>query len=366
LADVALSLSRAAPSARIAIVRAGGILAPEALPAELRETVEQEVAAARAQTCVALRPAEVERILRTAWGRRPADVLDELDPEPLGIAPAAQVHRGVLDGAEVAIKVRRPGVERGVRSDLALLDGLAGPLRAAFPRLDAGAVLRDVRALALDELDLEHEGSQQRRVARALRSVPGVAVPRPHSELAAEDVLVSDLLEGATLAAGARVPDRAAATRALAGAFRAAVLGAGLVPYDPRASHVVVAPDGTLGLLGMGVARAIDRDRAAIALAGLEALAGDDEDAFATAVAGDAQLLSEADARAAHALLRTVLGELLEPDPAVDDAALRTLAQRVQAAAPDVAALATRAAARPEDLVLARMVGQVAALISRL
>jgi predicted unusual protein kinase regulating ubiquinone biosynthesis (AarF/ABC1/UbiB family) len=360
-----LALTRAAPSARILIARAGGVLEPAALPPEIRPAIEREVEAARAAACVELRPAEVERILRQAWRQPATAVLDALDPEPLAVTPAAQVHRGELDGAPVAVKVRRPGVERSVRNDVALLDGLAVPLRAAFPRLDAAAVLRDLRTLALDELDLEHEASQQRRVARAVRGIEGVVVPRPHGELAAETVLVSDLLEGATVADGARPPDALGAARALAAAYRAAVLGAGLAPYDLRASHVVVAPDGTLGLLGTGVARTLDRDRAAAARAALDALVAGDEDGFAALVAGETALLDDDDARAAHRVLREVLGELLAPGARLDAAALRALADRGRAASPEMMRLATRAAAGPEDLALGRTIGQLAAVVAR-
>jgi ubiquinone biosynthesis protein len=346
-------------------VRAGGVLEPAALPPELRAVVEQEVAAARAAACVPLRAAEVERILRQAWQRPATAVLDGLEPEPLAVTPAAQVHRGELDGRAVAVKVRRPGVERAMRNDVALLDGLAVPLRAAFPRLDAAAVLRDLRRLALDELDLEHEASQQRRVARALRGIEGVAVPRVHGELAAETVLVSDLLEGTTVADGARPPDPAQAARALAAAYRAAVLGAGLAPYDPRASHVVVAPDGTLGLLGLGVARPVARERAAAALGALEALAAGDAEAFAAHVADEAALLERDDALEAHERLRSLLDGLLVPDPELDAAALRALADRARAAAPGLMRLGMRAAAGPEDLALGRMIGQLAALVAR-
>ena len=252
-----------------------------------------------------------------------------------------------------------------MRNDVALLDGLAGPLRGAFPRLDAAGVLRDLRTLALDELDLEHEASQQRRVARAMRGIDGVAVPRTHGELAAETVLVSELLEGTTVADGARPPDARRAARALADAYRATVLGAGLAPYDLRASHVVVAPDGTLGLLGTGVARPLDRDRAAAGLAALDALVAGDEDAFAARVAGETGLLGEDEARAAHALLREVLGELLAPDPPLDAAALRDLAVRARGRAPEIVRLAGRAAAGPEDLALGRTIGQLAAVVAR-
>src|SRR5947199_89282 len=63
----------------------------------------------------------VERSLRDAWGVDPTDELDELDPEPAAVTPSAQVHRGVLGGDAVAVKVLRPGLAGSVRQDLVLL-----------------------------------------------------------------------------------------------------------------------------------------------------------------------------------------------------------------------------------------------------
>ena len=365
LVDVGVALVRRAPSARIAIARAGDLFDPDDLTPALREIVVAEVEAARDATCVELRPKEVERLLREAWGRPPGKVLDALEPEPLAVRPAAQVHRAELDGSPVAVKVRRPGVERAVRNDLALLDAVAAPLRAAFPNLDAGAVLRDARESVLDELDLEHEASQQRRIARALREVQGVTVPRPHLELAQGGVLVTDFVEGTTLADGARPPDAGAAARALVEAFRAAALGAGLAPVDPRATHVIVRPDGSLALLGVGVARPVDRERAATALDALQALADDDAERFTSVVAGSG-ILPAGEAREAHAILREVLGELLDAPATLDAPALLALGDRAAAAAADLAALAAVGSPRTEDLALGRMLGQLVALLARL
>ena len=366
LVDVGAALARQAPSSRIAIVRAGGVFDPASLPPALRADVEREVQAARDAVCEELRPREVERLLKEAWGRPAAKVLDELDPEPLAVRPASQVHRGEVEGVAVAVKVRRPGVERAVRTDLALLDALAAPLRAAFPSLDAGAVLRDLRELTLDELDFEHEASQQRRVARAVRGVPGVTVPRPHLELSESGVLVSDLLDGETLADGTQPPDPAGAARALVAAFRAAALGAGLAPIDPRPSHVLVRPDGSLGLLGAGVARPVDRDRGARALDAFIALAeAGGAEAFASIVA-DAGLLAAAQAREAHALLRDVLGDLLDGPARLDVDALLTVGERAIAALPGLTALASAASPQPQDLALGRMLGQLVAVLARM
>jgi hypothetical protein len=366
LVDVGAALARQAPSSRIAIVRAGGVFDPASLPPQLRADVEREVRAARDAVCEELRFRDVERLLKEAWGRPAAKVLDELDPEPLAVRPAAQVHRGEVGGVAVAVKVRRPGVERAVRTDLALLDALAAPLRAAFPSLDAGAVLRDFRELTLDELDFEHEASQQRRVARAVRDVPGVTVPRPHLELSESGVLVSDLLEGETLADGARPTDPAAAARALVASFRAAALGAGLVPIDPRPSHVLVRPDGSLGLLGAGVARPVDRDRADRALRAFAALAEQGgADAFATLV-DDAGVLPSAQARDAHTVLRDVLGDVLDGPARVDVDALLAVGERAIASLPALMSLASAASPQPQDLALARMLGQLVAVLARM
>jgi hypothetical protein len=198
-----------------------------------------------------------------------------------------------------------------------------------------------------------------------MRDVEGVAVPRAHSDLAAPGVMVTDLLAGTTLADGARPPDPEAAARALAAAFRAAALDAGLAPVDPRPTHVVVAPDGTLGLLGAGVARPVDRDRARRLLDALGALAGDDADAFA-AILVEAGLLDAPEAREAHGLLRDIGADLLDGPTRLDATALRDLGDRALTATGTLAGLAAAGSPRPDDLALGRMLGQLAGLLSRL
>lgn len=364
LAETALGVARRSPSARLTIARAGGILEPEAWPEPVREAVEREVRAAREAVCRPLAAGEVERVLKAAWGAPPAKVLDELDPEPLAVTPAAQIHRGQYDGVPIAVKVRRPGIERAVRNDLALLDVLAGPLRSAFPRLDAGAILRDAREQLLDELDFEHEASTQRRAARAVRDVAGVTVPRPQLDLCAADVLVADLAPGETLA-GARPADPAAAARALVDALRGATLDAGLAPVDLRASHVVVGPRDELALLGMGTSRPVDRDRARRALTALRALAGDDAALFGERVEATG-LLPAAEAAEAHGVVRAVTGALLDGPAVLDAAALRGVGERAWQAAPELARPAAAASPHPEDLALGRAFGQLVAVLARL
>lgn len=370
LVQTGAELLRRAPSARLAIARLDGLIDLDALPPELADAARDEVRAARESVAVELDRKTVEQILKSAWGRPVGKVLEEFDASPLAVTPAGQVHRGELDdGTAVAVKVRRPGVERSVRNDLALLDVVAGPLGAAFPRLDAGAVLRDVREQALDELDFVHEASTLRRLSRALRGVEGVEVPRPELELSTPEVLVTTFLRGETLASGARPSDPSGAARALVEAFRAAVLEAGLAPYDLRATHVLVGRGARVGLLGLGVARPVDRARAAAGLRGLVALASADEASVARVAVEELGVLPDAEvAGEAAALLREVAGPLAGTGGPVrlDGDALLGALDRARVATPALLRLAGRATPQASDIVLARTLGQLVAVLSRL
>jgi predicted unusual protein kinase regulating ubiquinone biosynthesis (AarF/ABC1/UbiB family) len=280
------------------------------------------------------------------------------------VRAAAQTHRGVSGGAPVAIRVRRPGLDRAVRADLALLDTLAAPLRTAVPKADTRALLRSFREQTLDELDFEHEASTHRRVARELRDVEGLVVPSVHRELCTEAVFVAGLLDGETLADGARPKDAGAAAEALVAAHVAAAR-AGIAMLDARPGHVVVLAGGGIGLLGAGLARPIDRDRVGHALDALAALRADDVQAFTQAVAAADVLPADA-ASAAHALARSALGPLAAGKAKLDAAALRAVAVRGADIAPAVFELVPKAEPHPDHMWLARAAGQLVATLARL
>ncbi len=364
LLDTALGLGRRTMSSRVALARASGVIHSGLLPLQAREAVLAELETAQTEIAVPLEPKAVERALRAAWGEAPGRVLDELDPDPLSVSATAQVHGAVLDGEPVAVKLARPGVAEAVRSELVLLDVLAGPLRSVFGALDVAGVLRELREAALDELDLEHEAGQQARVRRALRRLEGVDVPAVVADRSAEAVLVSARLDGPTLVT-TEPEDPGAAARLLVAAHLTAWREAGLVLTDARPSHVVLVPGGGIGLLGAGGARPVARERAIPWVTAFAALADPEPDAFVAAV-GELGLFGAADAAEAHALGREVLGPLVAGPARLDGDALVAVAGRAYARLEALLALATRAAPAPADLAALRSLGQLGALLSRL
>jgi hypothetical protein len=359
------ALVRRSSSGRVALGRTAALVSTDAVPAALAGLpAELERARAAAATPIAFK--DVEKILKGAWGSPVGKVLDELGREPLAVTPSAQVHRGVRNGAPVAVKILRPGLASAVRNDLALLDVLAAPLRQVFGAMDTGAILREVRETALDELDLEHEASTQRQLRRTLRGIDGLVIPAPDMDLSGETVLVSELLEGRTLAdPKAKVADAGAVARMLVAAHVAAAR-AGLVLTDPRPGHVVVMKGGKVGLLGTGLARPADRDRVTAALEALVAWRAGDQDGFAAVVADRLALLPAADALKAYGLAAVVLGEILNGAITLDGPALAAIAERGLDHLTAALQLAATVTPQPHDLAIARSVGQLASVLARL
>jgi hypothetical protein len=345
LLEAGWALAGRAPSARVGLARAAGLVDPDAVPAEIRKPVMRELEAARAAACEPLDAKVVERVL-------PRKAIDDFDPVPLAVRAAAQTHRGIVGGEPVAIRLRRPGLERAVRNDLALLDAIAPLLGRALPRADATRLLRAAREQVLDELDFEHEASTHRRAARALRGIDGLVVPRVHSELCSEELFVAALLEGASLADGARPQDPEAAARALVEAHAHAARS-GLALMDARPGHVLVLNDGRIGLLGVGIARAVDRGHVDRARAAAAALREQDRPAFAEA-------LAELAPASAYEVAREALGPLATGRARLDAAALRAIA----AAAPQAFALVAQLCPAPDDLWLGRAAAQLAATLA--
>jgi predicted unusual protein kinase regulating ubiquinone biosynthesis (AarF/ABC1/UbiB family) len=107
--------------------------------------------------------AEVEGMVRAAFGKDVSQIFAAFDPVPIASASVAQVHFAVLpSGAEVAVKVQRPQVRAQLERDLRVLERMLGLARHVFPRPVARLNLVDgfaeFKRYTLQELDFVQEG----------------------------------------------------------------------------------------------------------------------------------------------------------------------------------------------------------------
>jgi ubiquinone biosynthesis protein len=213
---------------------------------------------------------QVEQVLGQELGT-PDAVFDKLDARPLAAASIAQVHQARLrsSGAEVVVKVQRPGIRPVVERDLDIVDRMARRLQT---RTRWGATIGAVElargfANALhEELDFRVEARNMAVVAAA-SAVPGtdtsVRLPAVHPQLCTERVLVMERLDGLPLdAAGpvidTRGLDRQILARALLGCLLRQIMLGGVFHADPHPGNILLLDDGRLGLLDFGSVGRLD------------------------------------------------------------------------------------------------------------
>jgi ubiquinone biosynthesis protein len=209
----------------------------------------------------AMKPSLVERQLRRALGRDFNRAFAHVDPNPLAAASIGQVHRARLSSGEaVVVKVQRPGLDKIVKADLALMRFFSSLLASVIPELEAMDLpsLLDAfeRSLAA-ELDFTREAENGARLAELLRGAPEVRVPFIHHDLTRTTLLVMEEVHGRRLSDLDEAEQKRARARLLR-AFSRQILDHGVFHGDPHPGNVLVEPSGRLVLIDLGAVERVD------------------------------------------------------------------------------------------------------------
>jgi ubiquinone biosynthesis protein len=203
-------------------------------------------------------------------GAAPEDVFPGFDPQPFAAGSIAQVHRARLqDGAEVAVKVRRPGIRPVVEADLRLVARLAEILETEFPglaRFRPREVARQFTQTLRRELDLAAECRSAERVAASFRGHPEIVVPDVYWEWTGERMNVQAYVDGVPsrdLAAVDRAGlDRRVLARRGAQAVLKMMIEDGFFHADPHPGNVFYLPENRIAFIDFGmVGRLSERRR---------------------------------------------------------------------------------------------------------
>ena len=264
--------------------------------------------------------AEVQTVLEQELGQRCAEVID-LDPEPLGAASLAQVHRASLrSGRQVVLKVQRPGLDRLFRLDLDVMQQVAAVLQR-HPSWGRGrdwpAMARECRRVLLRELDFRVEAQYAARFRQQFLDDERIRIPGVVWELSSRRVLCLDYLPGI------KINDREALIEAGIDPSAVAEIGAasylkqlvrfGFFHADPHPGNLAVASDGALiyydfGMMGL-LSDALRRRLGSM----IRAAAARDSAALVEEMQAAGVIAREIDVGPVRRLVRLMLNEALTP-----------------------------------------------------
>ncbi|MCY4040917.1 MAG: 2-polyprenylphenol 6-hydroxylase [Gammaproteobacteria bacterium] len=144
----------------------------------------------------ALAVARIEKSL----GKPIVELFEEFEEAPVASASVAQVHRARLQsGAEVAVKVVRPGIKERISEQIALMRRVAQMLErhsSDAKRLHLMRVVDDYEATILAELDMQQEAANTVKLRHNFAASPLLYVPRVYREFSGRDVLTLEFVKG--------------------------------------------------------------------------------------------------------------------------------------------------------------------------
>lgn len=147
--------------------------------------------------------ADIESVLNEALGKKWEEVFETIEKEPIGTASIGVVYKAKLHtGENVVVKVKRPGIEKDIKTDLSIIIFLAGQLEKAssdIRYLGITRVLKDFALSLQNELNFNIEAMNCQRFADNIKKFDSdelFYIPKIYKEHCSNDVLVMEFLEG--------------------------------------------------------------------------------------------------------------------------------------------------------------------------
>ncbi len=148
-------------------------------------------------------------LIERSLGQSVGELFQSFDETPLAAASIAQVHAARLrSGAEVVVKVLRPGMRAQIERDLEVLHALAGLAERYWSegrRLRPREVVAEYEKTILDELDLMREAANASQLKRNFAGSELLYVPEVHWDLCRTDVMVMERIHGVPISDMARL-----------------------------------------------------------------------------------------------------------------------------------------------------------------
>ena len=208
--------------------------------------------------------AESKRVIEEELGDVD-EVYDDFDTEPISGASLGQVYLAEYNGQQVAVKIRRPGIESLVEADLKVL-------RWSIPVLVR--FIGEGRAFSLDSLAdefaktirQEMDYSRERDILEEIRGnfadTDAIDIPEPIDPVCSPRVLTMEYIPGTKIndieTLNEKGLDRTELATTLQEVYLQMIIEDGVFHADPHPGNLAVKDDGTIIFYDFGMSSTVD------------------------------------------------------------------------------------------------------------
>lgn len=210
----------------------------------------------------------IEKVIRSEIG---LSAFKSVDPNPIGSASIAQVHRATLkNNTDVVIKVMKPSVEPQILTDLNFLLISSKVLEFLLPDLKRSgvvAIVEDIRTATLEELDFTKEAAKLSTFRTFLNTeglTASVTAPLPYPNLSSKRCLVMEYIEGERMIEREEGGEELIITAL--NTWTESVLKESFFHADLHSGNLLVTPDNRIAFIDFGITGSIsDKVKGAVA-----------------------------------------------------------------------------------------------------
>ena len=209
---------------------------------------------------------EIQQTIINELGRPIAEAFAYLNVEPLATGSIGQAHEAVLlDGTEVVVKVRRPGVVEQVNEDLEILKELASTASRHWEfadRYDLSGLVEEFSQTLRAELDYVREAHNAERFAVNFAHDAVLHIPQIFWNTTTSKVLTMERIRGVKINDLNALKQQGTDNRWLAeyatNIVMKMVCEDGFFHADPHPGNFFIEHDGTIGLIDFGMVGILD------------------------------------------------------------------------------------------------------------
>jgi ubiquinone biosynthesis protein len=271
----------------------------------------------------------VQEIIERELGVKMIKVFKSFERTPIAAASMGQVHKAVLlDGTKVAVKIRRPGIEETIQSDVDIMlffATLAEKNIASFKTFRPVEIVRELEAMLKKEMDYSLEAENTKKFYENFKDDRNVKIPRIFEEYSTREMLVLEFIDGIRLSKnGLNVDgiDNKRIANIIATSMIKQIFEDGFFQADPSPGNIFVIDKDTVALIDFGAVGKISKRRRDLLMQMLIAFANRDADTVTETLLDMAEVEGDVDYEKLAKDLREIVEFYHEENPTIYDVSL--------------------------------------------